>query len=194
MGDPKTLKKKIFITFSVMILLILFSGVLGWVLTQQVEKSNNIINTVHSLKEAELQLRREEKNLLLRGYSQDRYLRWQKAKENFHQCFGELMGMNALDSTEINKINTDYSAMSDTYQNFFTEIRSSVLNRDEIAGYDVRFKKIGRETLEIINRILVREQTLSAKTDWQASVLIAIFLIVFVVTAGFLIVNVIKHL
>ncbi len=194
MGDPKILKKKIFITFSVMILLIVFSGALGWIFTQQIEKSNKIINTVHSLKEAELQLRREEKNLLISGFSEDRYLSWQTATENFHQCFGELKGMNALDSMEVDKISTDYSVMSDTYQKFFTQIRSGILSRDETAGFDAQFKQIGRETMEIINRIMVREQTLSAKTDWQASILIAVFLIVFVVTAGFLIIGVIRHL
>ena len=61
MGDPRILKKKIFITFFIIILLILCSGVLGWILTQKIESSNKVIDVVHKLKEAELQLRREEK-------------------------------------------------------------------------------------------------------------------------------------
>jgi len=194
MGDPRTLRKKIFLTFSIIIILILFSGILGWVLTQKVETSNKIIDVVHSLKEAELQLRREEKNLLIRGYSQERYLRWQKAKEDFHQSFGALIGMNALCDSEIAIIKTDYSEMSGTYNKFFDDIRSNTLNQSEIANYDEQFKRIGRRTLEMINNILSSEQTVSDKTDSQANALIIIFLIVFISTAGFLIVNVIKHL
>ncbi len=194
MGDPKILKKKIFITFTIMILLILCSGVLGWLLTSQIEKSNNIIDVVHFLKESELQLRREEKNLLIRGYSQQRYLRWQKAKEDFHQGFGELIGRNALNENEIKEIKADYSEMSDTYNKFFDDIRSNTLNQDEIAKYDEQFKKIGRRTLEMINSILVREQNVSSSMDSQADILIAVFLIIFVVTAGFLIVNVLKNI
>ena len=191
MGD---LKKKIFITFSIMILLILFSGVLGWKFTQQIEKSNKIISTVHSLKEAELQLRREEKNLLIRGYSQQRYLRWQKAKENFHQSFGVLIGMKALNDTEIIEIKRDYSEMSTIYNKFFDDIRSKVFSKDEIITYDEQFKKIGRRTIDMINNILLREENVSARNDWQADILIVIFLLVFIATAGFLIINVLKHL
>ena len=194
MGDQKILKKKIFITFTIMFLLILGSVVLGWVLTQQIEKSDNIVAVVHSLKESELQLRREEKNLLIRGYSQQRYLRWQKAKENFHQRFGELIGMGALTDAEINGVKKDYSEMSGTYKKFFHDIISKSLNQDEIIKYDEEFKTIGRKTLEMINNILSRESKLSASKDLQSDILIGIFLVVFVLTAGFLIVNVLKHL
>lgn len=194
MGDSKILRKKILITFSIMILLILGSGVLGWIFTQKIEKSDSITDTVHLLKEAELQLRREEKNLLIRGYSQQRYLRWQQAKENFHQKFGELIGLKALTVAEINALKKDYTEMSNTYNKFFDEIRSNALIQDDIIKYDTQFKKIGRKTLEMINSILSREQVVSVKTDSQADILIAVFLIVFIATASFLIVNVLKYL
>jgi hypothetical protein len=194
MSDKNVLKKKIFITFTIMTILIFGTGVLGWILTKQVEKSNRIIDTIHLLKESELQLRREEKNLLIRGYSQDRYLRWQTAKEDFHQKFGELIGMGALTDTEMNEIKTDYSEMSDTFKSFFNEILSKQLSQEEIINYDEQFKTIGRKTIEMINNILAREQSVSQVKDTQADVLIVIFLVIFISTAGFLIVNVLKHL
>jgi hypothetical protein len=194
MGDPNILKKKLIVTFTVIILLIICSGILGWFFTGQIEKSGQIIDVVHSLKESELQLRKEEKNLLIRGYSQERYLRWQKAKEDFHRSFGELMGRKALNENEINTLKTDYSEMSDTYNKFFHKIRSTNLSQDELAQYDEQFKEIGRRTLKIINDILSREENVYTRTDSQADILIVIFVIVFVATTGFLIVNVIKHL
>ena len=194
MSDLKILKRKILITFIIMLFLIIGSGVLGWILTRQIENSTKIIEVVHLLKESELQLRREEKNLLIRGYSQDRYLRWQKAKEDFHQKFGELIGMKALNEDEINALREDYSEMSDQYSQFFDFIRSNSLNAKEIADYDQVFKQTGRKTLEMINNILSREHNISSSRDWQADVLIAVFLIVFVITAGFLIINVLKHI
>jgi len=194
MGDLKILKKKIFITFSIMLLLIIGSGVLGWIITKQLEKSTKITEVVHILKESELQLRREEKNLLIRGYSQQRFLRWQKAKEEFHQKFGELIGMKALKDSEIEELRNDYSEMSDNYNQFFDVIRSSALSVEEIAKYDQEFKNIGRKTLQMINEILSREHNISSGRDSQADILIAVFLIVFVLTAGFLIVNVLKQI
>jgi hypothetical protein len=194
MSDLKILKRKILITFTVMLFLIIGSGILGWILTRQIEKSTNIIEVVHLLKESELQLRREEKNLLIRGYSQDRYLRWQKAKEDFHQKFGELIGMKALNENEINELKSDYTEMSDNYNEFFEVIRSNELSMQDIARYDQEFKKTGRKTLEMINNILAREHDISSNRDWQADLLIAVFLIVFVITAGFLITNVLKHI
>ncbi len=194
MSEPKILKKKIFITFSVIIVLIICSGILGWILTQKIEKSNKITDVVHNLKESELQLRREEKNILIRGYSQQRYLRWQKAKEDFHRNFGELIGMEALSGSEINNLKTEYTEMSETYNQFFDVIRTKALTQDEISNYDNQFKNIGRKTLTMVNDILSREQVNSARTDSLADLIIIIFLIVFIAASGFLIVNVLKHL
>ena len=84
--------------------------------------------------------------------------------------------------------------MSSTYNKFFDDIRSNVLGKDKIIIYDEQFKKIGRRTIEIINNILSREENLSSRNDWQADILIVIFFLVFVATAGFLIINVLKHL
>lgn len=193
MGEMKILKKNLFITFFVIIILIFCSGALGWFLTQKIENSNKIINTIHQLKESELQLRGEEKDLLLRGYSVQRYLRWQNAKENFHRNLGMLIGMQALNSNEINTIKTDHSELSDTYNKFFDKIRASTLNKNEIDAYDIKFKEIGRRTLDNINDILSRELEVSTTTDSQADILLAIFIVVFAATAGFLIVNVIRH-
>ena len=190
----KILKRRLLITFSIMLILIIGSGVLGWMLTSEIENSTRVIEVVHMLKESELQLRREEKNLLIRGYSQERYLRWQKAKEDFHQKFGELIGLKALNQTEIDALRTDYTEMSDNYNQFFDDIRSNTLNQEQVARYDQEFKKTGRKTLEMINSILNREHDMSAGKEWQADILIVIFLIVFIVTAGFLIVNVLKHI
>ena len=161
MDNQKILKKKLIIIFSIMIVLIFGSGVLGWIFTQQTEKSNKIIQVIHLFKESELQLRREEKNLLIRGYSQQRYIRWQKANEDFHRDFGMLIGLNALNNTEIDEIKSEYSEMSDTYTNFFNDIRLNVLSQKEIVNYDEQFKKIGRRTLKMINKILVHEQKIS---------------------------------
>ena len=102
----KTLKNRVIFSFVVIIILILISGILGWFLTKQVERSDSIIETVHKFKEDELQLRREEKNLIIRGYSQQRLERWQIAKEDFNQRFGELVGMGALSKDEIKKLKT----------------------------------------------------------------------------------------
>ena len=194
MGDSNILKKKLIITFTTIFILIIISGVLGWILTEQIENSEKIIEVVHSLKESELQLRREEKNLLIRGYSQQRYLRWQKAKENFHQNLGELIGRKALNEIEINTLKRDYTEMSDTYNKFFHEIRSDGLDREDIIKYDEQFKEIGRSTLKMINNILDREEKVSSRTNSQADILLVIFVAIFVLTTGFLIVNVIKQL
>lgn len=194
MSDLKILKRKILITFTIMLFLIIGSGVIGWILTKQIEKSTNIIEVVHLLKESELQLRREEKNLLIRGYSQERYLRWQKAKEDFHQKLGELIGMKALNGNEISELKADYSEMSDNYNEFFEVIHLNKLSLEQIQNYDQEFKKTGRKTIEMINNVLAREHNTSGSRDLQADILIAVFLIVFVVTAGFLIINVLKHI
>ena len=139
-------------------------------------------------------MRREEKNLLIRGYSQQRYLRWQKAKEDFHRLFGELIGLNALTGNEINNLKEEYTEMSDTYNKFFDEIRTTKLSEDEILKYDSQFKTIGRKTLEMINTILTREQEVETKNNLGTDIVIVIFIIIFIATAAFLIINVLKHL
>ena len=192
--SKKILRGKIIFSFVVILTLILGSGVLGWILTQRIETSNKIIDTTHLFKEAELQLRREEKNLLIRGYSSERFLQWQKAKEDFHQRFGELIGLSALSKDEISKIKMNNTIMSETYNKFFDEIKADKLNDNGKAQYDEQFKKIGRETLNIINNILSKEQAAASKNDSGTDILILVFLVIFISTATFLIINVLKHL
>ncbi len=192
--SKKILRGKIIFSFVVILTLILGSGVLGWILTQRIETSNKIIDTTHLFKEAELQLRREEKNLLIRGYSSERFLQWQKAKEDFHQRFGELIGLSALSKDEISKIKMNNTIMSETYNKFFDEIKADKLNDNGKTQYDEQFKKIGRETLNIINNILSKEQAAASKNDSGTDILILVFLVIFISTATFLIINVLKHL
>lgn len=190
----KTLKNRVIFSFVVIIILILISGILGWFLTKQVERSDSIIETVHKFKEDELQLRREEKNLIIRGYSQQRLERWQIAKEDFNQRFGELVGMGALSKDEIKKLKANISEMSKTYNQFFHDIQNHKLSDDEITQYDDHFKKLGRGSLVIIENILKNEMENSAKVNSRTDVLIIIFSIVFVLIAAFLVVNVLKNL
>ncbi|MCG6912860.1 hypothetical protein LJE86_03000 [bacterium BMS3Abin03] len=190
----KTLKNRVIFSFVVIIILILISGILGWFLTKQVERSDSIIETVHKFKEDELQLRREEKNLIIRGYSQQRLERWQIAKEDFNQRFGELVGMGALSKDEIKKLKANISEMSKTYNQFFHDIQNHKLSNDEITQYDDHFKKLGRGSLVIIENILKNEMKNSTKVNSRTDVLIIIFSIVFVLIAAFLVVNVLKNL
>ena len=190
----KTLKNRVIFSFVVIIILILISGILGWFLTKQVERSDSIIETVHKFKEDELQLRREEKNLIIRGYSHQRLERWQIAKEDFNQRFGELVGMGALSKDEIKKLKANISEMSKTYNQFFHDIQNHKLSNDEITQYDDHFKKLGRGSLVIIENILKNEMKNSTKVNSRTDVLIIIFSIVFVLIAAFLVVNVLKNL
>ncbi len=193
-NSQKTLRKKIIFSFVIMVLLILTSGILGWKLTKQVEKSESIIETVHLFKEAELQLRREEKNLIIRGYSEERLVRWQNAKDNFNQSFGQLVGLDALNQDEINQIKSTITQMSDSYNKFFHDIQDHNLSGDEISQYDAQFKKIGRGSLVIIDEILQREMASSISSNSQTNVLIVIFSVIFILIAIFLVTNVLKHL
>ena len=163
-------------------------------LTQQIEKGDEILQTVHQFKEDELQLRREEKNLLIRGYSLPGFHQWQQAKENFHQTFGQLIGLNALSNEEIDELKNINSEMSDAYKDFFDRIQSSTIGDNKVSQYDAQFKKIGERSLEIIDNILEREQAASESMNSRAHVLIIIFSIVFVGTTSFLVVNVMKNL
>ena len=190
----KALKNKVIFSFVVIIILIFTSGALGWLLTKQVERSDSIIETVHQFKEDELQLRREEKNLIIRGYSHERLERWQIAKEDFNQRFGELVGMGALTKDEIKKLKATISEMSAAYNHFFHDIQNHKLSDDEIAQYDAHFKKLGRGSLVIIDTILKTETENSKSVDSTTDLLIIIFSVVFVLITAFLVVNVLKNL
>lgn len=188
------LKKKVILSFSIIIILILCSGALGWILTQDIESIDKTTENVHRFKEAELQLRREEKNLLIRGYSVDRYHRWQKAREEFFQNLGELIGRRALKAEETAELKSSNSEMSDVYRGFFEDMKSGKLTEAKADQYDQHFKKIGQSSLQLIDGILAREEAVSEKMDSRADVLIFVFLAVFIGTTSFLVVNVLRNL
>lgn len=190
----RPLKIKIVLSFSIIMLLILCSGVLGWEITRQIESTDKTTETIHLFKEAELQLRREEKNLLIRGYSAERFHRWQKAKEDFYQKLGELTGMNTLSRDETSELTSSNSAMSDVYKEFFEDIKSGKLTETKSAQYDSDFKKVGQRFIQIIDGVLAREQAVSQKTDHRANLLIIVFSVVFIGTTSFLVINVLRNL
>ncbi len=191
---PRSLKRKIVVSFSIIIVLILCSGALGWEITRQIENTDRTAETVHLFKEAELQLRREEKNLLIRGYSADRFHRWQKAKEDFYQSLGELTGLKALSEDELNELKSSNSAMSDTYREFFEDIKSGRLTEAKSAQYDTEFKNIGQRSLQLIDGVLARENAVSKQMDSRASLLIVFFSVIFVGTTSFWVINVLRNL
>lgn len=188
------LKRKVLLSFSIIIALILCSGALGWEITQRLEQSGKTMETVHLFKESELQLRREEKNLLIRGYSVDRFHRWQKAKEDFYQRLGELVGLKALTDEETDELKSSNSAMSDAYKEFLDDIKSGKLTESKAAQYDDEFKNIGQRSLRIIDGILARQQSISNEMDSKADLLIIIFSVVFIGTTSFLVINVLRNL
>ncbi len=188
------LKRKVILSFSIIIALILCSSVLGLKITQQIEKADKATETVHLFKEAELQLRREEKNLLIRGYSLERFHRWQKAKEDFYRSLGELIGSKALNENEINELKSSNSSVSDTYTEFFDDIKSGKLTETKAAQYDNEFKQIGQRSLQLIDGVLTRERAISNDMDTRADILIIVFTIVFVGATSFLVINVLRNL
>ncbi len=190
----QSLKKKVVLSFSIIIVLILCSGALGWILTQDIENVDKTTETVHRFKEAELQMRREEKNLLIRGYSAERYHRWQKAREDFYQNLGELIGRRALSNEETNELRSGNSQLSDAYKDFFEDIKSGKLTDAKADTYDREFKQLGQRSLELIDGILAREEAVSSKMDSRADLLVFAFLVVFVGTTSFLVVNVLRNL
>ncbi len=175
-------------------MLILCSGALGWEITRHLERSSKTMEAVHLFKEAELQLRREEKNLLIRGYSVERFHNWQKAKEDFYQRLGELIGLKALTDKETGELKSSNSAMSDTYREFLDDIKSGKLTESKVARYDGEFKEIGRRSLRLIDGILAREQAVANGMDSKADILIVFFSVVFIGTTAFLVINVLRNL
>lgn len=174
--------------------LIIISGIIGWVITTEIEKSNSVINNIHDLKEAELQLRKEEKNFLIRGYSTETFNQWQKARDDLYHILGKLEGMNALTSDEAGEFNLTNSELADVYKNFFDEIRSGNLTSSKITQYDKKFKEYGSRSLNLINNILNREQATLNKLELRSNILIILFTIAFVGIASILVMNVLKNL
>ncbi len=193
-GSSQHLKAKVIFSLSTIIVLILCSGALAWVITQRIEQSERTTDTAHMFKEAELQLRREEKNLLIRGYSAERFHRWQEAKGEFYQKLGELIGQKAVSDVEIAEFKSDNSEMSDAYRSFFDDIKSGTLTETEAAAYDLHFKTIGQRSIGRIDSILAREESISKGMDSRANLLTAVFFLVFIGTTSFLVINVLRSL
>ncbi len=195
MNNPtQELKRKIILSFSIIIILILCSGALGWELTRNIEAVDRTNETAHLFKIAELQLRREEKNLLIRGYSVERFHRWQRAKEEFYHKLGELTGLDSFNDKEADELRSSNSAMSEVYREFFEDVKSGQMTESKSARYDVEFKAIGQRSMHIIDAAIERGDGISKRMDSQANLLIIVFSIVFIGAASFLVINVLRSL
>lgn len=115
-------------------------------------------------------------------------------KENFYQRLGELTGLTALSDDELNELKSSNSEMSDTYVDFFDDIKSGRLTVAKSAQYDNEFKKTGQRSLQVIDAVLAREHDTSEKMDSRADLLIIFFSVVFVGTTSYLVINVLRNL
>ncbi|MGC8653460.1 MAG: hypothetical protein ACP5US_05660 [Candidatus Kryptoniota bacterium] len=193
-SSEQSFKRKLILSFSIMTALIICSGIIGWVITAEIEKTNSVINSMHLLKEAELQLRKEEKNFLIRGYSTATFNQWQKAKEDFYHILGKLEGMNALTADEIKGFDSTNSALANIYKNFFDDVRSGKLTDDQITKYDKEFKEYGSASLQLINNSLNRNQAILGKLELRSNILIVLFTIAFAAIASSLVISVLRNL
>ncbi len=190
----ESLKRKLIFAFSIIIVLVFCSSALGWLIANDIESHDRITETIHLFKEQELQLRREEKNLLIRGYSTERFAQWQTTKENFHSTLGQLIGQKALLPDEIDQLKTINSQSSNTYKEFFSKLQSNALGEKEISYYDQQFKEVGRTSLRIIDNILAKEQAQTRAMNSRSQLLIGLFALVFIGTTSFLVINVLRNL
>ncbi len=187
-------KRKLIAALILMIILIIAGSVMGWIITRDAEKNDRIIETIHRFKEAELEIRREEKNLIIRGYLDRRFDRWQKAMSDFTQIFGELIGLEQLSDAEIKEIKSRISEMSKVYNEFIHEIQSHQPSEEEILQYDIKFKNIGRESIGLIETKIKLIEEKIENAESRTYILIAIFTLVFLTIGFYLVISTIKQL
>ena len=99
-----------------------------------------------------------------------------------------------MSEDELNELKSSNSAMSDTYREFFEDIKSGRLTEAKSAQYDTEFKNIGQRSLQLIDGVLARENAVSKQMDSRASLLIVFFSVIFVGTTSFLVINVLRNL
>ncbi len=72
-------KNKIISGFILMAVFLLFIGGLGWYSVEKIDNIENVVITGYQIKTGILECRRQEKNILIRGITEENLVSWQKA-------------------------------------------------------------------------------------------------------------------
>lgn len=174
-------KKQIVISLVVMITLLVAGSIFGWLTSRSLEKSDSILTKTHRLKEAELEVRRQEKNLLIRGFLQEEFNNWQKAKKNLAEILADLNSLEALDSLDILEMDEHLSRRNEISVDFIKNLESGILTQDQKNQFDNEFKKIGRQTIDVIDRIVEKKQIESGNLQSRFNIIIIVLSIFFIV-------------
>jgi methyl-accepting chemotaxis protein len=150
----QTIKGKMIIFFSIMFIIMLtFLLVLRFFINSIIQDDKTTI-TIKNMKVDILEARREEKNLIIRGYVQEHITKWENAMAAFDKKADQLNEQHGITPSQHDELSSGTADFQNIFTSFTNDLKNKQkLSNDEITSYDNKFKVFGRKSIELLDTV-----------------------------------------
>jgi methyl-accepting chemotaxis protein len=173
-----TIKGRLLLGFGITFTIVLSIFITFWIFICEVKQSDAIVVTSKNLKIEMLELRREEKNLIIRGFVDEHVQKWNLAAKRFELQTAMLQSQKGITGEELKILYAGIFDFKEVFTKFTTDLKSKgSFGESETDDYDQEFKIFGRKAISIVDDIIIRTEKNFLQKEKQFRLFI---------TAGFL--------
>jgi methyl-accepting chemotaxis protein len=161
----QTIKGKLITFFGIMlIILTAFFLILRFFINSIIHDDQTAI-IIKNMKIDILEARREEKNLIIRGYVQEHITKWENAMAAFDKKADQLNQQHGITEVQHNELSAGIVDFQNIFTTFTTDLKNKqFFSKDEISSYDNKFKVFGRKSIEILDSVTVTVEQRNKQT------------------------------
>lgn len=120
-----------------------------------------------------LEMRREEKNLIIRGFVEEHVKKWESAANRFDSLTTKLQSIKGMSAQENGTLKQGINEFKGIFANFISDLKTKgKFSTEDADNYDKKFKTFGRKAIAIIDGIITHTETASLKKEQQLAIYI----------------------
>lgn len=163
-----TIKGKLFFGLGITLLMTLALFTTFKVLIKQIKTANNIVITAKNMKVEILEMRREEKNLIIRGFVEEHVKKWESAANRFDSLTTKLQSIKGMSQDENGTLKQGITEFKSIFGDFISDLKAKEkFSTEDADNFDKKFKTFGRKAISIIDGIIIHTETVSLKKERQ---------------------------
>lgn len=150
----QTIKGKLVSFFGVIFVILMTFFMISRFFINSIILDDKTTIVIKNMKIDILEARREEKNLIIRGYVQEHITKWDNAIASFDKKADQLNAQHRITAAQHDELSAGVADFQKIFTSFTTDLKNKQsFTKDEITSYDNQFRVFGRKSIEILDSI-----------------------------------------
>jgi methyl-accepting chemotaxis protein len=161
-----TINGKLFLGLGITLVMTLALFTTFKILIKNLKTANEIVITAKNMKIEILEMRREEKNLIIRGFVEEHVKKWEKAVNRFDSLTTKLNSIKGMSQEENGTLKQGINEFKSIFENFISDLKiKEKFSSEDAENFDKKFKTFGRKAIAILDGIIVHTESVSQKKE-----------------------------